>query len=77
MTSVQIKEVLNRRPFDPFVVTMSSGERFEVTDPENAKMTKGSLLVFYRTVPDEEFPDRIAYCSYLHVASLDHLERSR
>ena len=68
----QLRTLLTARPFEPFRVTLSGGERFEVRHPEFGWLTEGGLYV---GIPgdDAEVPERAAYCSLLHVASIESI----
>ena len=59
-----IRELIRRQPFQPFSVCMTSGETYRVSHPEQVFITKGLLLIYY------EGEDRIAYCSFLHIANV-------
>lgn len=69
-----IRDLLQRRPFEPFRVVLSSGDSYDVRHPEFAWLVKGGLYV---GLPDEEggkengLPDRAVYCSALHIAALE------
>jgi len=41
----RIKNLLQTKPFSPFTVVMSSGERYEVRHPEHALLTKHLLII--------------------------------
>jgi hypothetical protein len=62
------QELLNKRPFEPFAVHLSSGEVYAVRYPGCAALTRTRLVI---TDPDA---DRIAVCSLLHIASVDLLQ---
>ena len=55
---------MDRRPFEPFVVRLSSGVSHEVRHPETAVLTKNKLIVVY---PET---DGVAICALLHIASI-------
>jgi hypothetical protein len=59
------QDLLSRRPFEAFVVHLSSGEVHAVRYPSCAALTRTRLVI---TDPDA---DRIVVCSLLHVASVD------
>lgn len=65
MNAENIREWLQRRPFEPFVVRLSSGVTHEVRHPENAILTKSKLVIVY---PES---DRVAICALLHIASFE------
>lgn len=60
--------VLQRRPFEPFVVQLSSGESHEVRHPEVAALGKSRLVIV-----DPE-TDKMVICALLHVASVTTLQ---
>jgi len=64
MNSEAIRELLGRRPFEPFEVRLTNGDVHFVKHPECAIITKARLVI-----ADPE-ADRITICALLHVASL-------
>ena len=75
MTLEAIKEILNRRPFEPFRITMSSGTVFEVRHPEMAALAKSRMMVVLPEA-DGSPSERVEYLSYLHIAHIQTLEHS-
>jgi len=65
MSPDAIRELLKRKPFSPFQLTLSSGQIIEVRHPEFVMFTKNGIVVGY---PDS---DRISICAFLHIASID------
>ncbi len=68
MNADAIREMLNRRPFEPFEVIMSSGERHLVKHPEflmllQSKVAIGDLLT-----------DRLIVLSLRHITELRPVE---
>lgn len=57
-------QLLRQQPFQPFVVQMSNGTRFEVRHPEMAALAKSNLII---ARPDS---DEVEYCALLHVANV-------
>lgn len=76
MTADTFKEILGRRPFQPFRVVMSSGEAYVVAHPEYAFPTNKTLVL---ALPDRSHPEgeRLAFCSYLHIAHIERLQPTR
>ena len=76
MTADTFREILRRAPFEPFRVVMSSGESYNVVHPEMAFVTAKALIL---ALPDPTHADgeRLAFCSYLHVAHVETLKPSR
>lgn len=65
MNEVAMREFLNMKPFEPFLVVMSSGDKHLVKHPENALLTKTRLFV---SNPEN---DTVAICALLHVAAVE------
>lgn len=76
MTAETFKEILRRRPFEPFRVVMSSGESYIVSHPEMVLVSNRTLVL---VIPDPTHPEgeRIAFCSYLHIAHVEMLQSTR
>jgi len=68
MDAGAIREFILRRPFEPFVIRMSSGEAHEVHHPECVALGKTRVYVSY---PDE---DRLVYCGLLQITSVESLQ---
>ena len=64
---------MRNRPFRPFALVMSSGERVEVRHPELASMTRTSILIT-ELRPDGRLGDRHNYFSLLHVTKIEFLD---
>ena len=75
MTADTFKEITSRKPFVPFRIVMSSGESYVVTHPEMIFVTSKTLVL---AVPDREHVEgeRLAFCSYLHIAHIEHFKPS-
>ena len=69
MSASELKDRLQRRPFEPFRLVLSSGDAFDVRHPEMALLGKGGIYV---SVPDpnDELPD-VIWCSLLHVTAIE------
>lgn len=70
-----LKELLARRPFEPFLIRLSSGDTYEVRHPEMAWLLKTGLYVALPPIQDD-LPDRAAYCALLHIAAVEPLALS-
>jgi hypothetical protein len=73
MTAETFREIMHREPFEPFRVVMSSGENYTVLHPEMALIT-AKVLVLAVPLADGE---KLAFCSYLHIAHIETLKPSR
>jgi len=70
MSLRELKERLQRRPFEPFRVVLSSGDAYEVRHPEMTLLLRGGIYV---AEPDAkgEPPEVPAWCSLLHITALE------
>jgi hypothetical protein len=76
MTVQTFRDLLSKRPFEPFAVVLSSGEQFEVRHPEMAWLTRTTLYVGID--PDRGgVPGDAAMRSLLHVTSVKPLRNGR
>ena len=64
MNAEAIREMLTARPFEPFEIIMSSGERHLVKHPEFA------ILMISKIVVTNPLEDRAAFLSLKHVTEL-------
>lgn len=76
MTADTFREILKRTPFEPFRVVMSSGESYNVMHPEMAFVSAKALIL---AIPDPTASEgeRLAFCSYLHIAHVEIMKPSR
>ena len=75
MTVQTFRELLTKRPFQPFRLVMSSGQSYEVRHPEMAMLTRTDILVGIDAA-DDGVPAEFKICSLLHVATIDPLNAS-
>lgn len=68
MTIETLRDLVLRRPFEPFVINLSSGESHEIRHPECLAIGKTRVYVSY---PEE---DRLVICSVLHITSVEALQ---
>ena len=68
MTTDTLRDFVLRRPFEPFVINLSSGESHEIRHPECLAIGKTRVYVSY---PEE---DRLVICSVLHITRVDALQ---
>lgn len=70
MTVQTFRDLLARRPFEPFRLIMSSGQSYEVRHPEMAWLTRTTLYVA-TAVAEEGVPDEAKMLSLLHIATVE------
>jgi hypothetical protein len=63
-----LRDLVLRRPFEPFVINLSIGESHEIRHPECLAIGKTRVYVSY---PED---DRLVICSMLHIASIEALQ---
>ena len=73
MLSGTIREHLRAVPFEPFVIQMNDGRRFEVPHPDFAALSpSGARLIIFRSDAD----DAAITLSTLLIASLEPMSRA-
>ena len=65
MNEKSMREIIERRPFVPVVVTLSSGQTLTIDHPENVLLTKTKMVVSY---PER---DMITWAPLLYVATVE------
>jgi hypothetical protein len=68
MNTETIREMLNRRPFEPFEIVMSSGERHVVKHPEFLMLLPSKVAI------GDPITDRLAVLSLIHITELRPLQ---
>ena len=63
-----IREMLSRRPFEPFEIIMSSGERHVVKHPEFLMVSPTRAVIM------DPVTDRLAILSLMHVTELQPVQ---
>lgn len=70
MTLQTFRELLSRRPFQPFRLVMSSGLAYEVRRPEPAMLTSTDILVGTE-VAEDGVPAEFKICSLRSVTAIE------
>jgi hypothetical protein len=65
MSSNELREFLDREPFEPFRIRLSSGDAYEIRNPGLAVVMRSRLLL-----ADPE-SDRYTLIPYLHIAAVE------
>jgi len=72
----EIHRAITTRPFVPFDVVMSSGDRYSVNHPENLLILRDCvhIPIYTRRVADRQVAaDDYVSASYLHIAALERV----
>jgi hypothetical protein len=72
MTVQTFREMLDRRPFGPFRLVLSSGQSYEIRHPEMALLTRTDLLVGV-DIGEDGVPAELKILSLLHVTAIEPL----
>jgi hypothetical protein len=74
MTLQSFRQLLAKRPFEPFRIVVSSGEAYEVRHPEMAFLTRTALHIGLN--PDQEgIAEDATWCSLFHVTAVESLNQ--
>lgn len=75
MRPEDILELLRVRPFRPFRIALSDGQRFEVRHPELAMVGRSQVVI---GIPDTEGPEgtfeRTVNCALLHITTTEWID---
>jgi hypothetical protein len=72
ITSKQLREVLQAKPFKPFRICLSGGTHYDITNHDMAFVTKNTVEVGINLDADG-FAEYVARCSILHITKLEDL----
>ena len=76
MTLQDFQKLLKARPFQPFRIIMSSGERYEVRHPEMAFLLRTKIVLGLD--PDKRgIAEDWTMCSLLHITAIEPVESRR
>ena len=70
-----IRNFLNKRPFQPFRITLTDGRNYEVRHPELVMVGRSSIVIGL-PAPDESEPvfDRFVTVSLIHIMQIEPFE---
>ena len=68
MNAETLREMIQRRPFEPFCLRLSNGETHEVRHPECLLVLKTKVILGY---PED---DRTVHLSLIHVNAVETLQ---
>ena len=71
MGADELRKLLEREPFEPFRIRVSSGDVYEVRDPQAVALMKSRLFVAF---PDS---DRWTFIAFLHIAAVEGIRDGR
>ena len=68
MSYETLKELLDRRPFEPFEIRLSNGEKYEIRHLEMALLLKSRIII------GDAQNDRMMICGLIHINSIETLQ---
>ena len=75
MRSEDIRDFLQRKPFQPFRLTLTDGRTYEVRHPEMAMVGRSSVAIGLPAANDPEpVFDRLVTVSLLHIMQVEPSE---
>ena len=72
--ALQIKELVNRKPFEPFKIKMSDGSSYNVTNHDVAMVTRDFVEIGL-DLDKNEIPGRITRCAIAHITTIEDAEK--
>ena len=74
MTAEALRDWMQRRPFEPFRITMSNGDAYEIRHPEMAFLTRAEIIIGLGERGG--IPSRHRTVSLLHVTAAEPIDSS-
>jgi hypothetical protein len=75
MRPEDVLQLLRARPFQPFRISLPDGQQYEVHHPDNAIVSRSTVLV---GVPSPRGPDgpaeRVVTCALVHITRMEALD---
>ncbi len=76
MRAVELRELLDQRPFEPIRLHISSGQTVDIKHPEMAFVTR-SLVFVGVTDSDDRVADYGIFYNLLHVVKIEPLDGTK
>jgi hypothetical protein len=77
LTAMNIREQLAERPFEPFRVCMSDGDKFVVRHPEMCIVTPNAVHIGIPHPEEKGLAIRVAKCAIMHITRLEPVNGRR
>ena len=74
MTAEALRDWMQRRPVEPFRITMSNGDAYEIRHPEMAFLTRAEIIIGLGERGG--IPSRHRTVSLLHVTAAEPIDSS-
>jgi hypothetical protein len=73
MNNKDLNEVAHRRPFEPFRVTLTTGETYDIRHPDLILVGRRSAILGIPSEPARELFDRSIKVDLLHIVAIEDL----
>lgn len=73
MRPEDVREHLDRRPFEPFRICMSDGEAFDVRHPDLCIVARSTIYVGIPDPRQRLVAVRVAHCALIHITRIEPL----
>lgn len=67
----EVRDLVERRPFEPFRVCVSDGSSYDVVDPELLWLTKNTLYFMRYEEPGDELPVTKRLVDTMHITRVE------
>lgn len=75
MRSEDIQELVRRKPFRPFRITLTDGQAYDVRHPELAMVGRSTVAIgLPANGKDETIYDRLVTVDLLHIMQTEHVD---
>ena len=73
----QLRQILDRRPFEPIRLHITSGQTLDIKHPEMAVVSRSLVAVGVRDSGERGVADYIVHHNLLHVVKIEPLNGAR
>ena len=77
MRADELRKLLDRRPFEPIRLHISSGQTVDIKHPELAFVTRSLVVVGVTESDDERVADYAVHYNLLHVVKIEPLDGTK
>lgn len=74
MGPLEIKRIIDERPFRPIRIHLTDGKSYDIRHPEMVLVAKRELILGLQSSPSAAVPDRVASVNILHVVRIEPIE---
>lgn len=75
MRADELRELLDRRPFEPIRLTTSGGDEVDIRHPEMTIVTRSMVAV--GVGESDQIADYVVHCNLLHIVKIEPINGRR